>query len=551
MSRPNVLILLTDQQRFDTLCCAGYPHMITPNLDRLAAEGMLCENAYSGNPVCMPARHDLITGYPARMHGYYANAEKKRIKDYAVPTLPRVMADNGYRTVAVGKMHFSPPREHHGFGEMYLMEELPKNRQDDQYATFLQEEGLGDVQNLHGVRPHIYHFPQNAQMDEAHHGTTWVANRAIQWLEENGNAPFMMMCGFIHPHPPWDIPAEMDGLYEGRELPKPVPRSRTPLDGNEPRAWFGDFDSPELVRKTQEAYFTSVTMVDKQAGRILEYLRTNGKLDDTLVIFTTDHGEMLYDKGYFSKEIPYEGAAHIPMIVRYPARVPAGARRQEFADLLDIFPTCMDACGIDYSGYTRPLYGESLLAQAQKKDRTYQISATGMGKRRWVMVRDSRYKYVYNYNGAYEELYDLCSPEGEQVNLIENGTTPDLARFRKQALCYEAQWGPEECVQDGKLISVPFAPFTPDVRGKFHLWSNVQTQKFFAKDDPAKRGDRLREEMIHAMANAQKSGCALEDVFGDPAWKEHFAANWRLYNEDESAPLDWLFAPDCPENTKA
>ena len=161
MSKPNILILLSDQQRFDTIGRAGFSHMITPNLDNMATEGTLYCNAYSGNPVCMPARHELITGFPARMHGYYANNEKQSIRDYSVPTLARIFSRNDYRTVAVGKMHFSPSREHHGFEEMYLMEELPKVRQRDQYATYLEEEGLGHIQNPHGVRPHIYHNPKN------------------------------------------------------------------------------------------------------------------------------------------------------------------------------------------------------------------------------------------------------------------------------------------------------------------------------------------------------------------------------------------------------
>lgn len=543
MNKPNVLILLTDQQRFDTLFCAGFPHMITPHLDRLAREGMLCENAYSGNPVCMPARHDLITGYPARMHGYYANGESRRIKDYSIPTLPRVMADHGYRTVAVGKMHFSPPREHHGFGEMFLMEELPIKRQDDQYAMFLQDEGYGDIQNLHGVRPHIYHYPQNAQMDEAHHGTTWVADTAIQWLKRNCDEPFMMVCGFIHPHPPWDIPKEMDGLYDGRTLPKPVPRSRSPLDGNEPNPWFGDFDHEDLIRQTQAAYYTAVSLVDKNVGRILDHLRETNQLDNTLVIYTTDHGEMLYDKGYFSKEVGYEGAAHIPMLLRYPKRIPAGFRRKQFAELLDVFPTCMDVCGIDYNGVDVPLYGESLLTAYAQKDRTYQLSASGVGARRWVMVRDDRYKYIYNYNGGYEELFDLSSDEGEFVNLLEDASAspPDLTPYRDQALAYEQQWGPEDCIENGRLVVLPFTRFTPDVRGKFHYWSNSQMQRFFTPKDGAKRGKRLREEMIWAMQNTQKSGCTLDEVFKDPDWVNQFTENWRRYTGDGSDWPEWLF----------
>ena len=114
---PDVLILFTDQQRFDTINAAGFSPMVTPNLDRLCREGTLFRNAYSSNPVCVPARHDLMTGFPGRAHGYFANAGHP-IDDYGIPTLQRTFLDSGYRTASVGKTHHAPQREHHGYGEI-------------------------------------------------------------------------------------------------------------------------------------------------------------------------------------------------------------------------------------------------------------------------------------------------------------------------------------------------------------------------------------------------------------------------------------------------
>ncbi len=187
----------TDQQRYDTIGALGYEYMKTPNLDQLCKEGMAYTHAHTHNPVCMPARHDLLLGMPASAHGYFANNEKQRIQDYAIPTLPRIFSDAGYRTAAIGKMHFSPARAHHGYNELYLMEELPKHRYDDQYATYLKEEGLGHVQNLHGVRPHLYHTPQFSQMGFEHHETSWVKNQTIDWLKNNDEAPFFLFVGYI------------------------------------------------------------------------------------------------------------------------------------------------------------------------------------------------------------------------------------------------------------------------------------------------------------------------------------------------------------------
>jgi len=366
--KPNILIILADQQRHDTICAAGYDYMITPNLDSLAEEGCIYLNAHTHNPVCMPARHDLLIGMPAGAHGYFANKGGEPIKDYSIPTLPRIFTENGYRTAAIGKMHFSPTRMHHGYSEMFLMEEIPKRRQDDQFAMDLEKNGEGDVMNIHGIRPLIYHHPQNSQVDIENYETNWIKNKTIEWLDKNGDYPFMLTVGYIKPHPPWDIPEKYKNIYKDKELPKAIRRSRQfPLDPEE-NDWYGDFDDDETRRKLREAYYTSITMVDDSVGEILEYLRNTGKLDNTLIIYTSDHGEMLQDKGLFSKNLPYEGSIRIPFIVRYPKRVQKGTKSNEFIDLTDILPTCLDVAGIEYSGNKDKLYGKSIFDN--NKDRT-------------------------------------------------------------------------------------------------------------------------------------------------------------------------------------
>lgn len=521
MKRPNVLIFLADQQRHDTLACAGYPHMQTPCLDALAKDSVLYTNACSSNPVCMPARHDLLTGGTGRSHGYFSNGDKP-VADESVPFLPRVMAENGYRTAAIGKMHFFPAREHHGFGEMQLMEELPVRRQDDQYAAYLAKEGMESIQNLHGVRPHIYHIPQIAIQDEAHHGTAWVADRAIEWLDDNGDAPFFMMCGFIHPHPPWNIPAERVGMYRGSEFPQPIPRSRFQEDETEPSAWFGDFDPPEAIRSVQEAYFTAVSMIDTHAGRVLDWLREHGKLTNTLIIYTSDHGEMLYDKGYFSKEVPYEGAVRIPLIIHYPDQF--SGRDERLVSLTDLYPTVLDVCGIRLPTFKGTYGGRSLRISGE---RGYQFAATGKGQRRWVMARDKRWKYVYHYNGGLEELYDLEKDPGEEHELFacqrqtECGKLEDMKR---QALLYEQTYGPEDMPP---MESLPFKRLDPSVRGKYHFWQNTQMHRFDTRVD---RQRVLAREMRRALRDqAHSGGQGLERLLQDPRWAEQFMDCWRAY----------------------
>lgn len=534
MEKPNVLIILSDQQRYDTIHCGGFEHMITPGLDRLAQDSEFCTHAYSGNPVCMPARHDLITGFPARVHGYYGNAEGRSIRNYSTPTIARIFSRAGYRTAAIGKMHFSPAREHHGFGEMRLMEELPKQRQNDEYLMYLKEKGFGDIQNPHGVRPHIYHIPQEAQQPDELHGTTWVADETIRWFEENENQPFMVMCGFIQPHPPWNIPKEWDNLYKDAEIPDPIEKSRLPFEDESKSEWFGDGDTKEQKEKIRKAYYTAVSMVDRSVDRILTYLKKTGKYDNTLIIYTSDHGEMLQDKGYYSKELPYDSAVRIPMIVKYPKSYEKKGFRDDFVDLLDILPTCLDVCGLNYPENEQGLFGKSLV---RKEEKEYQFAATGTLPLRWVMCCNKKYKYIYHYMGGYEEMY--CMEQPETQNLLLKKLTIEqkqqYEKLKKQAIAYEAEWGIENGVKDGTFITVPEEIIDPSVRGKFHFWSNNQMQAFY-EADRYDRGRALECEMKKAVYNTEKSGVKLKSVFNDAVWKKQFEECYQNYTGENDIP---------------
>lgn len=538
MDKTNVLIILSDQQRYDTIHCGGFEHMITPGLDGLAQDGEFCTHAYSGNPVCMPARHDLITGFPARVHGYYGNAEGRSIRNYSTPTLARIFSRAGYRTAAIGKMHFSPAREHHGFGEMRLMEELPKQRQNDEYLMYLKENGFGDIQNPHGVRPHIYHIPQEAQQPDEFHGTAWVAEETIRWFEENENQPFLVMCGFIQPHPPWNIPKEWNDLYKDVKIPNAIEKSRLPFEDETKSEWFGDKDTEEQKEKIRKAYYTAVSMVDRSVERILTYLKKTGKYDNTLIIFTSDHGEMLQDKGYYSKELPYDSAVRVPMIVKYPKVYEKKGLREDFVDLLDILPTCLDVCGLDYPENEQKLFGKSLL---RKEEKEYQFAATGTLPLRWVMCCNKKYKYIYHYMGGYEELYCMEQPETQNL-LLKKLTMEEKQQYeklKKQAVAYEAEWGIENGVKDGTFIIVPEETIDPSVRGKFHFWSNNQMQAFY-EADKYDRGLALECEMKKAVGNFEKSGVKLDAVFNDKVWKKQFEECYQRYTGKNDRP-EFLF----------
>lgn len=533
--KPNVLIIMADQQRYDTICEGGYTHMITPNLDRLCQEGCLFTDAHTHNPVCMPARHDLLTGLTGKGHGYYANAGGKPIKDYGLPTIPRIFSANGYRTASIGKMHFFPVRAHHGYNEMYTMEEIPKLREDDDFAMHLKANGDGDVQNIHGVRPLAYHTPQKSLVKEENYETRWVENTTMDWLDRNGDNPFFLFVGYIKPHPPWDIPEQYAGMYKDAKFPPVIERSRYYPERSETNGWYGDLDSKEQLRKNREAYYTACSMVDESVGKIIEHLRETGEIDNTLIIYTSDHGEMLGDKGFYSKDIPYESAVRVPMIVRYPEKFKPGTKDSTFVDLLDIFPTCLDVAGLEYPQCDHQLFGSSLFDLEHGKDREVILASNGfLAPNRWVMARSKEYKYIYRFNQGYEELYDLVNDSGETKNCIDTLKGSEVYQtLRAKALAYEIEQGPEGSIVDGDFAVLEGTLNKGHEHGKYHIWSNMQFQKFL-KQDKKEFGTTFMKEVKEALSKEDISGCDIKEIFNNPDWKACFKQYFEEIGEFEN-----------------
>jgi len=501
-SPPNVLLLFTDQQRWDTLAAAGFNHMVTPNLDRLVREGCLYRKAYSPNPVCVAARHNLLTGLPARYHGYSENNSHPLDERY--PTLPRILSNNGYHTQAIGKMHFQPRRRHSGFDKMELMEETFPYRDDDEYAMYLKDNGLGHIQSIHGVRSLLYMLPQRSLIPEEHHGTNWVADRSVDFIRrEAGHRPFFLWSSWIAPHPPFDIPDSVADLYKDRDLPAPL-TNETPISPiaalSKGYADFPEGEEKAYCRRMREAYYSSITFVDKAVGRVIDALEETGQLDNTLIIFTSDHGEMLGDHGAFQKMLPYDSSSRIPFIVRYPKHFEAGSVCDDLVGLNDILPTILDSVGAEYPGpYELP--GGSLLRD--DVDRTYHYMEHNSGPARWVSLRNQRFKYTYYYRGGYEELFDMVSDSGEGVNLLASDSIdPDTrathSRLRSKLCELEEKWGLRDHTAGGDFLRLAENDLShTNVRNK-HF---PNFQKRIADPEERAAMNCLDDEVFAAVAN--------------------------------------------------
>ena len=445
-NKPNILLITCDQLRSDFVGCYGGNFMQTPSIDRLAKEGCVFENAYSPNPVCIPARHNLITGLPARYHGFDDNYFGKEAKacPYQLPTFAQILNDNHYETIAIGKMHLQPERRAVGFDRFLNMDELPRIREEDDYALYLKEKGYGYLQSVHGVRTCLYMQPQRSLVSPEHHGSAWVADRVIEYLEATrGRDPFLLWAGFIHPHPPFDIPEGWEDLYTGK-IPE-ASETVTPLSAlAEENKQLGCAFDQKVKNRIRELYASAVSYADYQIGRILDTLETLELIDNTLIVFTSDHGEMLGDLGTYQKFLPYDASAKIPMIVRYPRQVKPGERRRYFVDLNDLLPTFLDEAGAEYpAAYDLP--GESIFVEHGRKNRNYQYIEHQRGNKRWCCIRDERYKYIYYY-GDNEQMFDMKEDPCETTNLLFGKNTSEEImavrnRLRETLLSYERRYG--------------------------------------------------------------------------------------------------------------
>lgn len=496
---PNILLITADQLRWDYVHAYGvHDFMQTPALDRLALEGCLCQRAYSPNPVCIPARHNLITGLTARHHGFDDNYFGPDAKPcpWNLPTFAQILSDCGYATAAIGKMHFQPERRAVGFDLFENCDEVVEDIGEDEYAQFLRDHGYPSLGSLHGVRNALYMQPQQSPLPEELHGSSWIADRSIAYLKSrtSRSRPFLLWAGFIHPHPPLNVPAGWAHLYDGK-IP-PHTSSHTPLSKlAEENKCIADLPDEENINRMRELYACAVSFMDYNVGRILDALDEEGLRENTLVVFVSDHGEMLGDLDTYQKFLPYDASCRIPMLLRWPGHIPAGSRRDDFTDLNDLLPTFLDAAGAEYPG-PEPLPGESLLTSRPVKDRSVQYVEHQRGSKRWCCLMDQRYKYVHSY-GDREQLFDLEQDPDEQVDLLWDAPSPELLsireRLRLRLLEYEEKWGLPGYVKDGTFASFP--PYQPQSYRENCFPSAM------VREPGAPPQDSLLDEILRAISN--------------------------------------------------
>ncbi|HEX6499099.1 MAG TPA: choline-sulfatase [Micromonosporaceae bacterium] len=429
MSRPNILLIVVDQMAYDVVGALGHPAVRTPHLDELVARGATFSNAYATSPICCPSRASLMTGKLARRYGVYDNGSELPA---SAPTVAHHLNRAGYTTVLSGKMHFVGPDQLHGFAERLTADVSPAE-------LFLTPDWtLGPVPN-EGTSVRRLRYPpvrpwslQLSYDDEVLH-TSLAKLRQLSQEQE----PFFLCASFVHPHDPFLVPQEYWDRYDGVDIP-PV---RAP---GRPFAELHPFDqwiqihheadryplSEHEVAQARRAYYAAVSYVDDVVGRLLAELDRLGLTDDTVVMFTSDHGEMLGEHGMWFKRTYRDGAAKVPLIVAGPGV--RGGRHDAPVSLLDVTATVLDLAEVpDKDEHLADLDGVSLRSAltgagvARTSGVPFEYLAEGTVEP-MLGLRTARYKYVY-VHGHQPLLFDLVADPMEVTNRADD---PALASVR-------------------------------------------------------------------------------------------------------------------------
>ena len=427
-SRPNLLFIMPDQMRHDFLSCYGAPHVATPNIDRIGAEGIRYERAYSLHPVCVPARCALLTGLNAWRTQVLTNGNYLR-PDHAecgMPTWAQLLSDHGYLTSAIGKMHFYPWDASFGFEHRVACEDKVWVNIQDDYWHYLQERGH---RKYMGKEHEGYDENRGACVSLLPWDCYWdyfVGEEAARFIRDyDDERPFACMVGFPGPHDPYDPTAEFLAQVDVDKIPEPAagdPIHRDVRTGIYARRragvpiWTPQTTGPyteEQKRKVRAHYSALILQIDHQVGRILEALEESGQLENTLIIFASDHGDMVGDHGINAKGNFYEGSCHVPMLVRPPGGS-TGQVSEDLVCLTDVTATLLAASGHGVPDHmdARPLPGLDLAGEAQ-----HEVLVGGL-QSGW-MTYDGRYKLV-KYGNGNSGLFDLEEDPTEQHNLVDS-----------------------------------------------------------------------------------------------------------------------------------
>ena len=425
-SKPNLIFLMPDQLRADFLSCYGADFIHTPHIDSLAQKGVLYQNAYTPSPLCVPARCVLLTGCNALKTGVLTNEEFLRpdLESCGIHTWPQLLEGAGYTTAAIGKMHFYPWDIHMGFRDRVISEDKRWLLIEDDYQAHLKKHGL---HKLHGDEHPGYHENKGAISNKIPWEHSWdhfVGEQACQYIRRHPrDNPFAMMVGFPGPHCPYDpVTAHLEEFDEAKmpasipEVPGNAPALRQQRIDSNRLAWNGvDYThfSESQKKKVRAHYAALVKQIDFEVGAILDALKETGQLENTIVIFASDHGDHLGDHNLIGKGDFYQSSIKVPLLVRLPAAT-SGTICNDLVSIEDITATLLQLGGCQLPDYmdSQPLPLPGLPAPAARQS-IFGFLASG------CMHLDGEWKLV-KYASGTTLLFNLLEDPLEQDNRVDD-----------------------------------------------------------------------------------------------------------------------------------
>lgn len=470
--QPNILMIMCDQFRYDCIAAHGNPIIRTPNLDRLARRGISFSNAYSTCPVCIPARYTIRTGREPHTTGLFENGlpvvEEGRPRDMQERCgkyLGFVMQDLGYRTFGIGKAHTYPDMfEDEGFMYDLRAEEMwgtMEQREGDAYIQFLKKNypAYTFVEQVYGERTDMYYMPQTRPFPQEATVEAFTVKEAIEQINVKDPRPFYGLVSFICPHPPCAPPIPYNRMYNPDLFPDAVVGDIEidHMDEQIPYAnhyiWADGINS-FLARSLKARYYGEITYLDKCIGEILDAVEARDDADNTLILFLSDHGDMLGDHHAWQKECYFQSACRVPFLLSWPAKLPANTVNDAIvchADIISLFTSAAGAPVIrDGMDILKVALGEE---QPRKQlIATYGRPGTPNFK---VMLREGDWKYILMTNGNREQLFNLRTDPNELV--LENDKHPELIkRFRADIVNYLKAHGITKALDGDDIKTYPF-----------------------------------------------------------------------------------------------
>ena len=432
-NKPNIIVIKTDQQRSDTIAALGNSHMITPNMDRLASESVSFTNAFCCGATCVSSRAAFYTGLYPHNTGVYGFNNWSHIRTWL-----HDLKDGGYHLSAVGKVHHQPMDEYMAYDERVYAENFPEYRDYDDFSNYLKAEGQPNPNELLTADGKWLEKCCSAPypLEEKYFVDNWVGRMASRWIDDyEGDKPFFLHVGFVGPHDPFAPPQRFIDMYKDVDIPDPLvsgddfetkpPQFKRFMEQciNAERLKQGpvygiyncrlDDKEAEDIRNMRRHYYARVTAIDEQIGFIMDKLESKGLLENSIIVFTSDHGDNLGDHRMVYKWLMTEQSTKVPILIRLPQ-----AQRKAVDDGLftqmDIGPTLLEFAGLNVPCY---LDGRSNLKRITEGDSSQVPEKVYCEDNYLTMVRAADKKMVYYSSQPYGEYYDLENDPSEFHNL--------------------------------------------------------------------------------------------------------------------------------------